>query len=52
MNKKETPQLKKIIGIALCFIIVVNMFLGVTNIIPSNIAILVILVVRLLALFM
>lgn len=51
MNK-ETLQPKKIIGITLCFIIVANMFLWLTNIIPSNIAILVILVVRLLALFM
>lgn len=51
MNK-ETLQPKKIIGIALCFIIVVNMFLGVTNIIPTNIAILTILAVRLLVLFM
>lgn len=51
MNK-ETLQPKKIIGITLCFIIVATMFLWLANIIPSNIAILVILVVRLLTLFM
>lgn len=52
MNKETLQPKKKIIGITLCFIIVANMFLGLANIIPSNIAILVILVVRLLALFM